>query len=63
MTRHGVTGQTTRRNPGGRPVVGPQVKVAFPPTLLARVDELAAAEGVSRSEWIRQTLIERINTK
>ena len=57
MTRHGVTGQTTRRNPGGRPVVGPQIKMAFPPALLARVDEQAAAEGISRSEWVRRAVV------
>ena len=42
------------RSRGGRPVVGPQVKMAFPPALLARVDERAATDGVSRSEWIRR---------
>ena len=42
---------------GGRPVVGPQVKMAFPPALLARVDERAAAEGVSRSEWVRRAVV------
>lgn len=55
MTRHSFTGENARR--GGRPVVGPQIKMAFPPALLARVDALAAAEGVSRSEWVRRAVV------
>ena len=42
---------TERRN--GRPPVGPQIKIAFPPGLLALIDEQAGREGVSRSAWVR----------
>lgn len=48
---------------GGRPAIGPAFSVRLPPGLLARVDAAAAAEGVSRAEWIRRTLTERIDTK
>lgn len=37
----------------GRPQVGPQVKIAFEPELLARVDRAAAEFGLTRSAWVR----------
>ena len=45
-----------RRNPGGRPVIGPQINVAIPPETVARVDTAARAAGISRSEWIRRAV-------
>ena len=45
------------QNLGGRPPVGPQIKIAFPPDLLARVDAAAARDGVSRSEWVRRAVV------
>ena len=47
----------TRRNRGGRPPVGPQVKIAIQPDILARVDEAARAAHASRSEWIRRAIV------
>jgi len=41
-------------NLGGRPEVGPAFSVKFPPDLLAKVDEAARADGVSRAEWLRR---------
>lgn len=48
------------RGRGGRPVVGGQVSVAVPPEVLARVDAAASLGGVSRPEWIRQAIAERL---
>ena len=45
-----------RRNPGGRPAIGPQINVAIPPELLARVDAAARKAGISRSAWIRRAV-------
>lgn len=60
--RHNISGAhdvtaMPGRNRGGRPPIGPQINVAFPPDLLARIDERAAALGVSRSEWIRTAVL------
>lgn len=41
------------RRPAGRPEVGPQIKVRLPEEVIAAVDALAAAEGITRSAWIR----------
>ena len=38
----------------GRPAVGGQISVSFAPEVLAAVDDAAASEGVSRSEFIRR---------
>ena len=38
----------------GRPVVGDQVKIAFPAALLAAIDAAADAQGITRSEWVRR---------
>lgn len=52
-----ATAETARRNPGGRPAIGPQIAIAFPPDMLARVDAAARAAGVSRAEWIRRAVV------
>ncbi|WP_033024029.1 CopG family transcriptional regulator [Streptomyces capuensis] len=39
---------------GGRPRVGPPISVAFPEELLARIDEAAKKEKISRAEWLRR---------
>ena len=52
-----ATAETARRNPGGRPAIGPQITIAFPPDMLARVDAAAGAAGVSRAEWIRRAAV------
>lgn len=51
-----VTTPTARRNPGGRPAIGPQVNIAMAPDMLAQVDATAAQDGVSRAEWIRRAV-------
>jgi hypothetical protein len=38
----------------GRPAIGPQIAVAMDPLMLAWIDTAAAADGISRSEWIRR---------
>lgn len=38
----------------GRPAIGDQIKIAFPPDLLASIDTAADEAGISRSEWIRR---------
>jgi len=45
---------------GGRPEVGPAFSLRFPPDLLGKVDEAAAAEGVTRAAWIRAATQTRI---
>ena len=55
-----TTTTTARPSRGGRPPIGPQINVAIPPETVARVDAAARAVGVSRSEWIRQAIAERL---
>lgn len=42
--------------PRGRPQVGPTVEVRLPADLVARLDDDAEAQGVSRAELIRRRL-------
>ena len=51
-----TTTTTARPNRGGRPAIGPQINVAIPPEVVARVDAAARAAGISRSEWIRRAI-------
>lgn len=44
----------------GRPEVGPQVKAHLPESVIAAVDALTQAEGVSRSAWIRRCVIDAV---
>ncbi|MEV8248129.1 CopG family transcriptional regulator [Streptomyces rochei] len=44
-------------NLGGRPMVGPKVETRLDPDTLAKVDERAAKEGVSRAEMLRRLVI------
>lgn len=46
----------------GRPAIGPQVNIAFPPDMLARVGTAAAESGVSRAEWIRRACTSALPT-
>ena len=55
-----ATAETARRNPGGRPAIGPQITIAFPPDMLARVDAAAKEAGTSRAEWIRRAAAARL---
>ena len=41
----------------GRPAIGDQIKIAFPPDLLTAVDAAADTAGISRSEWIRRACL------
>lgn len=47
-------------NRPGRPAIGEPVQIRLPAALLADVEMLAAAEGVTRSQWIRQALAARV---
>ena len=51
-----ATAETARRNPGGRPAIGPQINVAISPETVARVDAAARKAGINRSEWIRRAI-------
>jgi predicted transcriptional regulator len=42
----------------GRPAVGPATTLRLPPELLARVDQYAAGQGVTRAAAIRELLAE-----
>ncbi|TXJ75433.1 hypothetical protein E2C11_23255 [Streptomyces lavendulae] len=44
-------------SPGGRPEVGPKVETRLARKDLARVDDRAAAEGVSRAEMLRRLIL------
>lgn len=48
------------RPASGRPGVGKQINVSMPPQLVALVDIEAGRAGVSRSEWIRQAVEDRL---
>ena len=48
---------------GGRPEIGPQVKIRFPVQVLAAVDELADAAGVTRSAWIRDCVTRGVEAR
>jgi len=45
---------------GGRPEIGPAFSLRFSPDLLAKVDQAAAAEGVTRAAWIRAATQTRV---
>ena len=47
-------------NHPGRPAIGEPVQIRLPGDLLAAVDRLARAEGVTRSQWVRQALAARV---
>lgn len=47
-------------NRPGRPAVGEPVQIRLPAAMLAAIDRLAGAEGVTRSQWVRQALAARI---
>jgi hypothetical protein len=38
---------------GGRPAVGPAISVAYPQSLLDRIDAATAAANLTRAEWLR----------
>lgn len=47
-------------NRPGRPAIGEPVQIRLPAAMLADIERLARAEGVTRSAWIRQALAARI---
>ena len=49
----------TERKPG-RPPIGRQVNFAMSPDMLADIDAAAERDGVSRSEWVRQAVAEKL---
>lgn len=44
----------------GRPAVGEPVQIRLPAAMLADIERLARAEGVTRSAWMRQAMAARI---
>lgn len=53
-----ITGEEIPDEPPvmGRPAIGPQIKIRLDPDVLARIDDLADAAGVTRSAWVRSAL-------
>ncbi len=45
----------------GRPAIGSPIQLRFPAETVAEIDALAAAEGVTRSQWIRQAVAARLH--
>ena len=50
---------TAKRSPG-RPPIGRQVNFSMSPDMLADIDAAAERDGVSRSEWVRQAVAEKL---
>ena len=46
----------------GRPPVGPQVQVRMSDEMREACDEAATAAGITRAEWIRRTVDEKLRT-
>ena len=44
------------RNPEGRPPIGKRYAFVLPPELVAKLDDMAEAAGLSRSEMLRQII-------
>lgn len=44
----------------GRPAVGKAIQIRLPADMIADVDATAQAEGVTRSQWIRQAVAARL---
>lgn len=38
----------------------PQVTIRFPPLITAEVDEMAAGQGLSRADYVRQAVISQL---
>jgi metal-responsive CopG/Arc/MetJ family transcriptional regulator len=51
-------GVTTK---AGRPAIGPAIQIRIPADMLAEIDATAAAEGVTRVQWIRQAVAARLH--
>lgn len=48
------TDSETDASQGGRPPIGPTINVAYPREVLTRIEDSAAAEGISRAAWLRK---------
>ena len=44
----------------GRPAIGEPINLRLPASMLADIDATAEAEGVNRSQWIRQAIAARL---
>lgn len=44
----------------GRPAIGEQISVSMPLDLLAQIDRMAKAAGISRSGWIRRACVDQL---
>lgn len=42
----------------GRPAIGPQTQIRFPPAMTEALDAIAEAEGISRAELVRRIVAE-----
>lgn len=47
----------------GRPEIGPRIQVRLPESLVAEVDALAEAAGVSRAAWIRDRVVDAVQAR
>lgn len=45
----------------GRPAIGAPIQMRFPAETVAEIDAMAAAEGVTRSQWVRQAVSARLH--
>ena len=50
----------TTKNRAGRPAIGDPIQIRLPADTLAEIDATAEAEGVTRSQWIRQAIAARL---
>ena len=55
-----MTVEANRTAKGGRPAIGEPINIRLPADMLARIDAAAQTEGITRSEWMRQALAERL---
>lgn len=51
----------TTKNRAGRPAIGDPIQIRLPADTLAEIDATAEAEGVTRSQWIRQAIAARLH--
>lgn len=46
-----------KKNPGGRPPIGPEYKTKLPDSIHEMIAALAEAEGITRSAWGRHAIV------
>ena len=45
---------------GGRPAIGRPIQIRLPEAMITELKATAAAEGVTRAQWIRQAIAARL---